>query len=111
MAQSAGNRGDPQAECASRLRYRHYYGIRQTAGNAAKKMAEVHGNRTTAKNAGETGVPIESGAESGALGARTAQFDPDLAAVVDAWPTLPAAIRAGILAMIGTADRDAGAQK
>jgi hypothetical protein len=26
--------------------------------------------------------------------------DPEMAAVVDAWPTLPAAIKAGILAMI-----------
>jgi hypothetical protein len=30
-------------------------------------------------------------------------LDADLAAVVDAWPALPAAIRAGILAMIRAA--------
>ena len=42
----------------------------------------------------------ESGAEYGALGAEKAQFDPDLAAVVDAWPMLPAAIKVGILATI-----------
>jgi len=46
------------------------------------------------------GASGQSGAESGALGAREAPVDPDLAAVVDAWPTLPAAIKAGILAMV-----------
>jgi hypothetical protein len=30
----------------------------------------------------------------------TCQADPDLAAVVDAWPELPEAIKAGILAMV-----------
>jgi len=30
-------------------------------------------------------------------------LDPELAAVVDAWSALPAAIKAGILAMIGAA--------
>jgi len=30
-------------------------------------------------------------------------LDPELAAVVDAWPALPAALKAGILAMIHAA--------
>jgi len=30
----------------------------------------------------------------------TAQFYPDLSHLIDAWPTLPPAIKAGILAMI-----------
>ena len=52
------------------------------------------------ENAGKTGVLDQGGAESGALGAREAPLDADLAAVVDAWPALPDAIKAGILAMI-----------
>ena len=52
------------------------------------------------KNTGKTGVPDQSGAECGALGAREAQFDPELAAVVDAWPALPEPVKAGILAMV-----------
>jgi hypothetical protein len=32
-----------------------------------------------------------------------AQTDPQLAAVVDAWPKLPEALRAGILAMVKAA--------
>jgi hypothetical protein len=31
--------------------------------------------------------------------------DADLAAVMDAWPTLPEAIKAGILAMVKAAER------
>jgi hypothetical protein len=40
-----------------------------------------------------------------AHGQRAASNDPDLAAVVKAWPTLPEAIRAGILAMVKAAKR------
>jgi hypothetical protein len=35
--------------------------------------------------------------------ARESQIDPDLARLIDAWPTLPEAIRAGIIAMIQAA--------
>ncbi len=37
----------------------------------------------------------------------TCKTDPDLAAVVDAWPELPGAIKAGIVAMVkaGSGDR------
>jgi hypothetical protein len=45
-------------------------------------------------------IQEQGGAESGARNAREEQLDPDLAAIVNAWPELPAAIRAGILAMI-----------
>ena len=68
--------------------------------------AELAGDST-----GKTGVPVESGAESGALGARKPPSDPDrmkpidadLAAVIDAWPKLPEATRRSILAMIRAA--------
>ena len=39
------------------------------------------------------------GAESGAVAAETSSIDPDLQAVIEAWPMLPEAIKAGILAM------------
>lgn len=55
------------------------------------------------------GFPAQGGAESGALGGESATnqqpADPDLAAVVSAWANLPAAIRAGIVAMVKTAAR------
>jgi hypothetical protein len=34
---------------------------------------------------------------------KSAEADPDLAALLDAWPTLPTPIRAGIVAMIRAA--------
>jgi hypothetical protein len=40
------------------------------------------------------------GAESGAVGAQNTPIDPDLAEVIRAWPTLPEATRAGILAAV-----------
>jgi hypothetical protein len=45
-------------------------------------------------------IPPQSGAESGALGAQNGLFDPRLASVIEAWPTLPEAIKAGIVAMV-----------
>lgn len=47
--------------------------------------------------------PESSGAESGALGAQPTTAppaDPNLALLVAAWPTLPPAIRAGVLALV-----------
>ena len=62
-----------------------------------------------AKSSGNDGGGGQSGAECGALGAPNAPLDPDLAVVVDAWPKLPDAIKAGILAIVTAARRD-GAQ-
>jgi len=45
----------------------------------------------------------QSGAGSGALNAREAPRDPELAVEVDAWPALPAAIKASFQAMIRVA--------
>jgi hypothetical protein len=66
-------------------------------------MAEVHGNRTPAETAGNSVNLPQGGAESGALNARRATIDPTFAAVVEAWPTLPDPIKAGILAMVRAA--------
>ena len=62
----------------------------------------------TAKPSGNAGVPETGGAESGAVDAPKPSSEPaepthvdrDLARLVAAWPTLPAAMRAGILAMV-----------
>ena len=47
--------------------------------------------------------PAPGGAKSGALAPQTPAIEPTLAALIDAWPTLPEAIRAGILAMVRAA--------
>jgi hypothetical protein len=56
-----------------------------------EQLAESSGNIADS----ETG-----GAKSGALSADLAPIDPDLAVVVDAWPTLPADVRCRIVAII-----------
>lgn len=49
------------------------------------------------------GLSDQSGAENGALGAQDTWVAPELAAVVDAWPALPTAIKAAILVMLPAA--------
>jgi hypothetical protein len=68
------------------------------------------GTEQTAKSSGNRGVAPQGGAESGALssdfapgGAPLTVTDPDLAAVVSAWPTLPDATRRQVVAMIRVA--------
>jgi len=51
------------------------------------------------KSSGFQGILPEGGAESGAVGARMALSDPNLMAVVAAWPTLPETTRQQIVAM------------
>jgi hypothetical protein len=48
-------------------------------------------------------LSAQGGAESGALALTNHAIDPALASVIRAWPTLPEAIRAGILAMVRAA--------
>jgi hypothetical protein len=76
---------------------------RGTARQWDSKQVEAAGIELPQQYAGNSGVGGESGAESGALGAQNGPVDPDLAAVMEAWPGLPAAIRAGILAMVRAA--------
>jgi hypothetical protein len=42
----------------------------------------------------------QSTAESATRGTKSGALNADLAAIAEAWPTLPEAIRAGILAMV-----------
>ena len=52
------------------------------------------------KSSGNNGRGTQGAAESAALDASEAPLGSDLRAVISAWPNLPDAIRAGILAMI-----------
>jgi hypothetical protein len=56
-----------------------------------------------ADSSGEAAILPRGGAESGALAALEATIDPSLAAIVEAWPKVPEAIKVGILAMIRAA--------
>ena len=66
----------------------------------ARPLAGVEHPAQTPKKTADSGW---DGAESGALGAQRAEIDPDLAAVIDAWPDLPPAVKAGIAAMVKVA--------
>ena len=59
------------------------------------------------ENTGKTAVSAQSGTDSGALDAENGPDDHQLAEVIDAWPGLPDAVQADILAMIRAAGTDA----
>ncbi|MFO0930797.1 MAG: hypothetical protein U0736_27825 [Gemmataceae bacterium] len=48
------------------------------------------------------GNPASGGAKSGAPAPGKSAIDDDLAALIDAWPTLPDPIRVAIRALLGT---------
>jgi len=68
-----------------------------------KRIVGDTGLEPVTESSGENGHGTQSAAESAALDATEAPVGSDLRAVVSAWPNLPDAIRAGILAMIGAA--------
>ena len=47
-------------------------------------------------------------AESGALSGNSPQIDAELAKVIEAWPTLPDAIKAAVLALVNSAQATDG---
>lgn len=80
---------------------------------AKKTISGPYCTRTRQGNTGITDSAAESGAECGALSrnsdpkpAHAIPADPDLSAVIAAWPNVPPAIRAGILAMVKAATGD-----
>ena len=79
--------------------------IAMTYQDLRKSLAERTGREQPANSSGNRGVAPQGGAESGALsgdsssgGALPAPTDPDLLAVVAAWPTLPEVVRRKIVA-------------
>ena len=52
-------------------------------------------------------LSIVRAAESGALAAGSPPIDPEMVRVIEAWPSLSAAIRAGVLAMIDATETTA----
>ena len=60
------------------------------------------------RSTGNNAIQGRGGAECGAVGAQSALMVPDLQAIIKAWPELPDAVKAGILAMVHAAGgRDA----
>ena len=73
---------------------------RQRVTSTASCLSGEDRTRTSAGNTGNTGVSVQSGAESGALGGDFAPIDPDLALILERWPALPEAARASIMAVV-----------
>ena len=78
-------------------------GLRRQRETPRKRMAEVHGNRTSAENTGKTAILLQSGAKSGALLTGSAENDPNLLAIIEAWPKLTESTKDGIVAMVRSA--------
>jgi len=57
----------------------------------------------TPENIGKTAFPDAVGANEAAQETKLERLSPDLQALIDAWPALPDAIKAGILAMVRAA--------
>ena len=61
------------------------------------------GLEQTVESSGETGITPKGGAESGAVGAGNGPGDPQLRAVIEAWPVLSESTKSDILEMIRAA--------
>ncbi len=54
-------------------------------------------------NSGFASKANQGGAESGAVDSEEAPTDPDLQRLIEAWPTLPKPVKAGVVAMMNSA--------
>jgi hypothetical protein len=90
-SQVSGRTADHRQVSKSKIRQ----SLRQVAGT---------GRERGPFSSGKPGGSETGGAESGALGAREAEADPELRRVVEAWPALPEGVRADILGLIETTD-------
>ena len=81
--------------------------VLQGSANECDSLPEsqvgVRGLEPSAFSSEKTAIPQTGGAESGAVGARNSPIDSRLRAVIEAWPTLPDAVKAGILAIVEAA--------
>jgi hypothetical protein len=66
-------------------------------------VADLQSDSKPRKTSGKAGIPEGMGADVGAVEPKTQHFAPDLQAIIDAWPALPEAIKAGILGMVRAA--------
>jgi hypothetical protein len=73
---------------------------RGISAGSVRVDADGEGFELPSKTPGNQGVAGQGGAESGALDAENRTEDCELGTIIDAWPTLPDALKAGILAMI-----------
>jgi hypothetical protein len=68
----------------------------------------ARGVERIANSSGNQGVVLPSGAESGASSGDSAPTDPDLALIVNQWPTLPETVRQKVIGLVRTATNGTG---
>lgn len=101
---AASSRTDPQEAKKARQNRAQLLPDASKCETVLDSQVPPRGNAHHAKTLGKSGFPSGQRAKSSAVGEETPHSDPDLEAIVDAWPTLSEAIRAGILAMIRAAE-------
>jgi len=74
-------------------------------GKKFPEACKSQGGSNTPTKHWKTPISQTGGAKSGAPSANSDAIDPDLQRLIDAWPTLPEAMQAGILAMIAAASK------
>jgi len=62
----------------------------------------IKSQHATPENPEENAHSLDSAAPGAAVGAQNTPIDPDLQAIIERWPELPDAVKAGILAMVRT---------
>jgi hypothetical protein len=72
------------------------------AGPIEEKGRECMGIEPTQHYPEDSANNAAGGAKSGALAVEKPTIDPALAAILDAWPTLPEPIKAAIRALVGS---------
>ena len=66
-------------------------------------MADLQSAATCPDSPRKQHISDSTGADAGAVETKNAHDDTHLQAIIEAWPALPAAIKAGILAMVRAA--------
>jgi hypothetical protein len=96
----AGHRRESQSWTSARKKTPEIPGSANLCDTIQRIRSEAARIELPTKSTENIAIATQSGAESGAIGAREAPVGPGLAAVEDAWPTLPAAVRQRIVALI-----------
>ena len=68
--------------------------------NPGQGAPHFQSDATCQETPGKTHVSEGPGADAGAVETKNAHDDPDLQAIIDGWPDLSGAVKAGILAMV-----------
>lgn len=87
----------PKAEACRQTSHSHFRTPKLSTSRFPCRIGHVAATTSPANDLGKP--PLPRAAKSGASRARNGDSDTDLQAVIDAWPTLPDAVKVDIVAM------------